>query len=129
MLTFHHVGIAVDDINDSYNQYKLHIGESIESETGVVYDGIQDAYLKLVTLSSGINIEFISGNMVRNLIKRGMNVYHTCYETDDFMFDSNNMLRNGAVALSSSAPAELFGGRLVQFFMTQYGIVELLESE
>ncbi|MCG9753458.1 VOC family protein [Vibrio brasiliensis] len=129
MLTFHHVGIAVDDINDSYNQYKLHIGESIESETDVVYDGIQDAYLKLVTLSSGINIEFISGNMVRNLIKRGMNVYHTCYETDDFMFDSNNMLRNGAVALSSSAPAELFGGRLVQFFMTQYGIVELLESE
>ncbi|WP_373941890.1 VOC family protein [Vibrio chagasii] len=127
MLKFHHTGIACRDIEKCVAQYRAHFGSSIFSESNTIFDPEQNANLKLITLSDGTSVEFISGEMVEGLIKKGRDIYHVCYESNAFEEDVNNFISNGAMPISAAKPAVLFHNRLVQFFMTSYGIVELLE--
>tara|TARA_Y100001960_G_C14762999_1_gene875182 strand:- start:460 stop:870 length:411 start_codon:yes stop_codon:yes gene_type:complete len=128
MLKFHHVGVATKDINKSVEQFKQHFHESISFESEVVFDPEQNASLKIITLEDGSSTEFISGKMVEGLVKRKVDLYHVCYESSDFGNDTANLASNGAIPISKKKPAVLFGGRHVQFFMTGYGMVEVLES-
>ncbi|OLQ76081.1 hypothetical protein BIT28_18870 [Photobacterium proteolyticum] len=128
MLKFHHVGIACKDIDKSASQYRKHFKESIFSESGNVYDPEQDATLKLFTLADGASVEFIAGKMVEGLVKKNRDLYHVCYESNNFDVDTQSLIQDGAIPISKPKPAVLFDGRVVQFFMTSYGMVEILES-
>jgi methylmalonyl-CoA/ethylmalonyl-CoA epimerase len=126
-MKFHHLGIACADIEPVIEQFKLlHPNTMDVSDT--VFDEEQNAFLKLIQLPDGTIFEFISGPMVSGLVKRRIELYHSCFETDDFDNQVNVFLSNRALPLSKPKPAILFGGKRVVFFKTLYGIVELLES-
>lgn len=126
-MKFHHVGVACARIDDAVAQFRvLHPDATDASE--IVHDPLQNARLKLMRLPEGVHFEFISGGMVEGLVSKGMDLYHTCFETDDFGERVDAFRAGGALPLGPARPAILFGGRRVIFFKTRYGIVELLEE-
>ncbi|MES0809974.1 VOC family protein [Roseibium sp. SCPC15] len=126
-MKFHHVGIACEEIDAVVGQFKL-LHPDAEDASDTVFDEEQNAFLKLVRLQDGTRFEFISGPMVSGLVKRRIELYHTCFETADFDNQIKAFLGHKALPLSKPKPAILFGGKRVIFFKTLYGIVELLES-
>lgn len=128
MLKFHHVGIACKDIDVCSKQYKKQFHMSIVSESNTVYDREQNANLKIITLVDGSSVEFISGAMVDGLLKNKRDIYHVCYESSDFEQDIDEFIMGGGIPISKVKPAVLFDGRKVQFFMTSYGMVEILDG-
>jgi len=124
-MNFHHIGIACDNIEDEIeNIYKIH---DIISISKIVYDNKQDANLCLIEIQGGINIELISGNVVRNLVKKNITYYHICYEVLDINFEIEKLITVGALLISDPKSAILFNNRKVAFLKVSYGLIELLE--
>ena len=122
-----HVGVFVQDIEKSLAFLKL-VGGSFET-TGPIVDQNQRVELLLIKSPGGIDIELVSGEGVRELQKQhGQGMYHLCFETSDLNSSRLKLLSVGAIEISEAKPAILFGGRLVQFFFTPVGIIELLEK-
>ncbi|WP_412850297.1 VOC family protein [Chryseobacterium sp. PMSZPI] len=125
-MKFHHVGVACKDIQEELEKIrKLH---KIVEETPVVFDENQQAELCMVTVEDGLNIEFVSGKPVENLLKKRISYYHICYEVDDIEKTIENLTENGGMLISPPKEAILFNNRKVAFLMLSYGIVELLNS-
>ena len=70
-MKFHHLGIACKDISKTVAQFKAH-HHDIVNISEKVHDPEQDATLQILTLEDGVRYEFISGNMVKNLIKKNI---------------------------------------------------------
>jgi methylmalonyl-CoA/ethylmalonyl-CoA epimerase len=128
MIVFHHVGIACKNIEPVRRQFLKH-HEDAKLVSDVVFDPEQNAHLQLVQLSNGVHFEFISGPVVSRFVEHKIELYHTCFEADDFDEEIKRLLKTGAIPLGPPKPAILFGGRRVIFMKTTYGIVEYLESE
>jgi methylmalonyl-CoA/ethylmalonyl-CoA epimerase len=123
-LAFHHVGIACKDIAAA----ALYVAKAyqISSDSGTVYDPLQDAYVRLFNEGSPGAIELVSGRAVETLLKHRATYYHICYTTPDMSATLDAARKCGAVALGPPKPAVLFGGRPVAFVYTPLGIVEFL---
>ena len=126
-MKFHHVGIATHDIDRAVETFRA-IHPTCVEISDIIYDPKQDASLKLVQLEGGVHFEFISGAAVSGLLKRKIDIYHTCFETDRFDETIALFQSQKCVPLGKAKPAILFGGRRVIFFKTTHGIVELLEA-
>ena len=124
-MKFHHLGIATADILEM-QEYLKQITR-IADMTDVVYDEQQQAYLCMVTLSDGTQIELIAGAMVEKLVKKRNFLYHTCFEVMDLEKKIACLVRNGALVVSEPKEAVLFGLRRVAFLATEMGLIELLE--
>jgi methylmalonyl-CoA/ethylmalonyl-CoA epimerase len=125
-MKFHHVGVACKDIQaELQNIRQLH---TIVEETPVVFDPNQQAELCMVTVEDGLNIEFVSGKPVENLLKKRISYYHICYEVEDIDKTIEHLTQNGGMLISAPKEAILFNNRKVAFLMLSYGIVELLNS-
>ncbi|KFF75069.1 lactoylglutathione lyase [Chryseobacterium sp. P1-3] len=125
-MKFHHVGVACKDIQtELQNIRKLH---KIVEETPVVFDPNQQAELCMVTVEDGLNIEFVSGKPVENLLKKRISYYHICYEVEDIVTTIDLLTQNGGMLISPPKEAILFDNRKVAFLMLPYGIIELLNS-
>lgn len=125
-MRIHHVGIICKNIEKSVIDYKKNF-EVIDT-SDIVYDPLQDARLCMIKTSTGLDVEFISGNQVENLKKRGVNYYHLCYEVDDLEVAIARFESNGAVIVSQPKPAILFKNRRVAFLMLNSGLIELVEK-
>jgi methylmalonyl-CoA/ethylmalonyl-CoA epimerase len=121
-MKFHHIGIATKDIDKTLDwvssQFKV-IGVSNK-----VYDKNQDAYLQMIE-TSDMNIELVSGNIVKNFIERKITYYHVCYEVRDI--EKSILEFEKSMVISKPKEALLFDNRRVAFLMTPIGIIELLE--
>lgn len=125
-MKFHHVGVACKDIQaELLNIRKLH---KVIEETLVIFDPNQEAELCMVTVEDGLNIEFVSGKPVENLLKKRISYYHICYEVDDIDKTIEDLTEKGGMLISPTKEAVLFNNRKVAFLMLSYGIVELLNS-
>ena len=125
-MKFHHVGVACKDIQAELQSIrKLH---KIIEETPVVFDENQQAELCMITVEDGLNIEFVSGAPVENLLKKRISYYHICYEVDDIDQSIEYLTENGGMLISPPKEAILFNNRKVAFLMLSYGIVELLNK-
>ena len=67
--------------------------------------------------------------MVSSLIKKGITLYHYCYEVDDLNAKIIEYKKNGGFIIVKPTPALLFENRLVSFINTPIGIIELLSSK
>lgn len=124
-LKFHHVGVACSDIDKTSQSLKwITNGESYD----VIYDSALRASLQLLRVADGTYIELVSGDAVTPFLKRRQILYHTCYCVDEFEQFAELARKMGWVPITKKTPAVLFSGRLVQFFNTPMGIVEILES-
>ncbi|MEG1875993.1 MAG: VOC family protein [Lachnospiraceae bacterium] len=125
-MKMHHIGIATDDIL-KMQLYLQQITTVVEiGET--VYDEKQDASLSMVTLGDGTKIELIAGKVVEKIVKKRNFLYHICYEVADIEKKIEQLVEYGAMLISESKEAILFGGRRVAFLMTPMGMIELLEQ-
>ena len=125
-LVMHHVGIACKDM-ESTAEFVLR-SYVVESDTGKVYDPLQDAYLRLFNEGRPGAIELVSGPMVANMAKQNITYFHVCYSTPNLEKTLADSQEAGAMIVSAPKPAILFGGRLVAFIYTPLGLVELLEE-
>ena len=128
MLEFHHIGIACEDIEKQKNFIKNFFNVKYESET--VFDKNQNASLALLTLEDGLNIELISGDAVKNILKKGVKYYHICYAVSDINEYINKFKKQkDVIVISDPKPAILFDNSLVAFLYTPMGVIELLEKK
>lgn len=126
-MKLHHLGLACSDIHTSLQFLsKLY---NIESYSEVIYDPEQRANLCFVTIANDTNIELVSGEAVKNIVKNGASFYHACYETNDFSGTLNYLIQQGAIQLNKASQAKLFDNRKIVFLQTDAGLIELLESD
>ena len=125
-MKFHHIGIATGDIEKAVSDYtKMH---NISYISDIIYDEQQESYLAYIETNENINVEFIAGDKVKNLIDKGITFYHLCYTVDDINESIGNLRESGAVLVSPPKPAILFSMRKVAFLFTPNGLIELLEE-
>lgn len=126
-MELHHIGIACDNIKNT-KEY-LHRLFDVTEESEEIFDDQQNAYLCMVKLYDGTNLELVSGKIVEKLVKKRHFLYHTCFQTEDIEKKIEEFENLGAKLISEPKPAKLFHGRKVAFLMTQFGLLELLDSQ
>jgi methylmalonyl-CoA/ethylmalonyl-CoA epimerase len=125
-MKLHHLGVACEDISAALGFIAQ--SQTILSQSGIVFDPLQNASLCMVQLADGTVIELISGPKVENLVKRRLFLYHTCWETADFDRQLSSLCENGCLLVSPPKPALLFNEKRVAFLNSPLGLIELLEA-
>ena len=125
-MRMHHVGIACKDINKAVVEYEKN--HNVISKSEIVYDELQDAELIYLRTSEGVDVEFISGRQVENIVSKGINYYHLCFEVNDIETEIKKLVSNRAFIVSPAKPSVLFNNRKVAFLYTSNGLIELLEA-
>jgi methylmalonyl-CoA/ethylmalonyl-CoA epimerase len=131
MMRFHHVGIAVKNINESINAYEA-LGYSKTSE--IIHDPIQKVQLCFLDKVESPTLELVaavsSESPVNNILaKSGPTPYHNCFEVDDISESVARLKQHGYRRLSAIVPAIAFGNRKICFlYHKELGLIELLEK-
>lgn len=127
-MKLHHIGVACHNIEKSIEYIKkTHLVKAI-SET--VFDELQNASVCLLEIDGSPNIELVSGSAVEHILaQHGDTPYHICYEVTDLARAIKQYQLNNSYMIVEPRPAKLFAGRLVTFFQTPMGMIELLEKE
>jgi len=125
---FHHVGVAVRNIEAAAAAYARAFGAVIESP--IYHDENQRVRIQFMKMND-LRIELLEpageGSPVEAVLKRGLAVYHVCHEVADIDATLVQLKASGALIVSPAKPAVAFGGRRVAFVMCQGMMVELLE--
>ena len=79
--SFHHIGIVTKNIDET-KKFFSNIFVIID-DSGIVYDKLQNAYLNILKLENGLQIELISGEIIKNLLSKGITYYHLCFAIKD----------------------------------------------
>lgn len=124
-MTFHHIGIATKNIEKELKNY----GETlnVKSVSDIVYDPIQNARLCMMVLDDGIRMELVEGDPVQEFLKKGVKIYHMCYEVKNIQREIEVMQENKAILVSGPSPAILFNNKKVAFLFSRIGLIELVE--
>ncbi len=126
---FHHVGVAVRNIERAARQFAEVFGAVGESE--VFEDKNQNVRIHFMRLGD-LRIELLAplmeGSPVDSVLRRGLAVYHVCHEVADLDARLASLTAAGAMIASPAKPAVAFGGRRVAFVLCQGMMVELLEA-
>ena len=106
----HHLGVAVDDLDEAVERYRMLFGAEVEHRQTVVDQGVEAASLRIgtgrVELLASLGPETPVGKF---LAKRGPGMHHVAYEVEDVGGELTR-LAAGGVELIDSAPREgLFG--------------------
>lgn len=125
-LPLHHIGIACKDIERTAAFVKR--SYRVKSDTGTVFDEIQNAYVRLFDVGGTAAIELVAGKAVEEIVERKATYYHVCYMTEDLDATLIEAMKGGALLVSGPKPAILFGMRRIAFIFTPLGLVEFLEK-
>lgn len=101
---------------------------NVISISEIIHDNLQNADLCILKTDTGLDVEFISGEQVANLLKTRVSYYHLCYSTNNIESEIAHFEENGCLVVSDLKPAILFGGKRVAFLMTPTGLIELVEE-
>ena len=124
---FHHIGIACKNIEKTFNDISIFLPNEFEF-SDIIFDEKLNAYLQLISIGNQAHIELVSGEIVENFLKKDTILYHTCFEVGNIKKYSESLESKGFVPITKLMPADLFEGRLIQFFRTPLGLTEILES-
>lgn len=125
-MIFHHIGIACKNIPKELQRLKkIHL---IIDQSEIVFDELQDVNLCMVTIEGGFKMELVSGKTVETLVEKGTTNYHLCFECENINLEIERLVTNGALLVSPTKPAILFGGKLVAFLLVSYGLIELVQK-
>ena len=125
---FHHIGVACKDIDKTLSSIRCFLPETYTCSE-IVEDQKLGATLQLISLDGGAYLELVSGGVVSSFLKRNTHLYHSCFEVDSIERFVTKDLQKTFIPLAAAIDADLFDGRLVQFFQTPLGMVELLERK
>jgi len=121
-MIFHHIGVACKDIEQSISTIDKIF--QIEEISNMVYDEKQKANLCMIKTKNNISIELISGDIVENLLKKGINYYHTCYMVKNIEEKIKELQYSNCVLISNPKEAILFENKKVAFLYTPFGMIE-----
>lgn len=127
--TFHHIGLACPSLIPEINMHEL-LGYTIEGT--VFHDPLQ--HINGIFMVHGpMRIELIEPagerSPVRNILARGIKMYHQCFEVADIHKSLSNLEDQGARIIVAPAPAVAFNGRPIAFLMLRTSlIVELIQQ-
>jgi methylmalonyl-CoA/ethylmalonyl-CoA epimerase len=130
-MRFHHIGIAVEKINESIKAHEA-LGYTTSSE--IIFDPIQKVQLCFLDKNESPTLELVApistDSPVTNILtKSGPTPYHNCFEVDDIAESVASLKQYGYRRLSALVPAIAFGNRRICFlYHKEVGLIELLEK-
>ena len=132
-LKLHHIGLVVQNINESLGEIANFLSfESISLPTIIGSQKVNICFLK----TNNVYIELIEpteeNSPITNFAKEGGGFHHLCFEVDDIQQEIDRMVKNGAHLVV--APVKGFDDRLLAFLMlnlkkTKCKLIELVETK
>ena len=129
-LKLHHIGIVVQNINESLGEISNFFSfESTSLPTLVGSQKVNICFLK----TNSVYIELIEpadpDSPIISFVKEGGGFHHLCFEVDDIQQEIDKMVKNGAHLVV--APVKGFEDRLIAFLMlnmkkTKCNLIELV---
>lgn len=129
-MSFHHIGVAVFDIDATASMYVA--AGYVQGET--TYDPIQNVHICFLHKEGMPVIELLAPNdesspVYKILERNGVTPYHCCYEVTDIDEAVARLRKMRYVATSKPVPAVAIEGRRVCFlFNKKVGLIELVET-
>jgi methylmalonyl-CoA/ethylmalonyl-CoA epimerase len=129
---FHHVGLAVRDINKAIDSYQKLFGYEVTA--GPFDDPIQKVSVCFMSQGGGDTVlELVaplgSDSPVMRILKVGGSVYHICYQVADIEVCIQSLIEKGSFLISGPDPAVAFNQRPIAWLMTETNLlVELLQE-
>ena len=130
-LKLHHIGIVVQNINESLGEISNFLNfESTSLPTTVGSQKVNICFLK----ANDVYIELIEpaeeNSPITNFAKEGGGFHHLCFEVDDIQHEIDKKVKKGAHLVV--APVKGFEDRLIAFLMlnlkkTNCKLIELAE--
>jgi methylmalonyl-CoA/ethylmalonyl-CoA epimerase len=109
-LRIHHLGVAVDDLDEAVGTYERLFGAEVEHRATVEDQGVEAASLRVgedrVELLASLGEETPVGKF---LAKRGPGMHHVAYEVDDLSAALDDLSARGAELIDAAPRAGLFG--------------------
>ena len=106
----HHLGVAVEDLDEAVTTYEQLFGASVEHRETVPEQGVEAASLKVgegrVELLASLGEETPVGKF---LTKRGPGMHHVAYEVDDVRAAIDELLAKGVELVDDQPRRGLFG--------------------
>jgi len=129
-LKLHHIGIVVQNINESLGEISNFLSfESTSLPTLVGSQKVNICFLK----TNSVYIELIEpadpDSPIISFVKEGGGFHHLCFEVDDIQQEVDKMVKKGARLVV--APVKGFEDRLIAFLMlnmkkTKCNLIELV---
>jgi methylmalonyl-CoA/ethylmalonyl-CoA epimerase len=108
--SIHHLGVAVDNLDEALSTYERLFGAELEHRSRVAEQGVEAASLRVgsgrVELLAALGDETPVG---RFLAKRGPGMHHVAYEVDDVTAELAALERAGAELIDTEPRPGLFG--------------------
>jgi methylmalonyl-CoA/ethylmalonyl-CoA epimerase len=106
----HHLGVAVDDLDEALSTYERLLGAKLEHRETVEDQGVEAASLRVgesrVELLASLGDETPVGKF---LAKRGPGMHHVAYEVDDLSASLEELAGQGAELIDERPRRGLFG--------------------
>jgi methylmalonyl-CoA epimerase len=132
-MKIHHIGIVVNNIQDSLGEFSKFIKfDEITIPTLVGSQKVNVCFMKIGEL----RIEFIESindeSPVKKALEKGGGFNHICFEVDNLLEKINEIVKKGGRLIVS--PVEGFEGRQIAFVLlnmkkTNLNLVELVERK
>ena len=132
-LKLHHIGIIVQNINESIGEIANFLSfESTSLPTLIGSQKVNVCFLK----TNNVYIELIEpaeeNSPITNFVKEGGGFHHLCFEVDEIQQEIDKMTKKGARLVV--APVKGFEDRLIAFLMlnmkkTKCNLIELVETK
>ena len=133
VLKLHHIGIVVQNINESLGEISNFLSfESTSLPTLVGSQKVNICFLK----TNSVYIELIEpadpDSPIISFVKEGGGFHHLCFEVDDIQQEIDKMVKKGARLVV--APVKGFEDRVIAFLMlnmekTKCNLIELVETK
>ena len=108
--SIHHVGVAVEDLDDAVQTYERLFGGRLEHRERVEDQGVEAASLRLgesrLELLAALGEDTPVG---RFLAKRGPGMHHVAYEVDDVSAALVELARSGVELIDARPRRGMFG--------------------
>jgi methylmalonyl-CoA epimerase len=106
----HHVGIAVEDLDEAVETYERFFGGRLEGRGEIAGQQVEAAS---VVLDSG-RVELVAAldddsTVARFIARRGPGMHHIAYEVDDVRSALDGLVREGARLIDQEPHQGLFG--------------------
>jgi len=129
---FHHVGVAVRDMESAIPAYKDLLGYELVS--GPFDDPIQRVSVCFLSRGPGDpELELVAplgpDSPINRTLKKGGGTYHICYQVPDIKAAIEHLVAKGSFLLSEPVPAVAFNMREIAWIMTDvYLLIELVQA-
>jgi len=130
--SFHHIGVAVRDLSEAIPICKALF--QYELTAGPFDDPIQKVSVCFLSRGEGdVVMELVAplgpDSPIDRTLKKGGGTYHVCYSVADINDAIAYLTEKGSLLLSGPVPAVAFQMRVIDWVMTEIGLlVELLQK-